>query len=221
MAPPTSAGRGSNGYYQDISAQEIARRLSWAMRIPAENPFPPELLAGPFRAAAVLIPFLRTQEGWSLVYIRRTTKAEDRHSGQVAFPGGSADPQDQSPVDTALREAHEEIGVLQKDVQILGRLHDFVTITGYQVAPVVGLIPYPYSFQAQAEEVSRVFTIPLPWLADQRNRRSELRHLPSPYEPLPVIYFQPYDGELLWGASARFTVRLLEILFGDVEGYQG
>lgn len=214
MAATSSSAWRGNGHYQDLSAGEIAQRLTFAARLPVENPFPPELLSGPFRAAAVLIPFLRCEQGWSLVYIRRTTKAEDRHSGQVAFPGGGADPQDHGPLDTALREAQEEVGLNPRHVQILGRLHDFVTITGYQVTPVVGLVPYPYTFQEEASEVSRVFTIPLPWLADSRNRRSELRHLPSPYEPLPVIYYQPYDGELLWGASARFTVRLLEILFG-------
>ncbi len=214
MATTDSAWSG-NGYYRDLSAGEIAHRLSFAARLPVENPFPAELLSGPFRAAAVLVPFQRSELGWSLVYIRRTTKAEDRHSGQVAFPGGGADPMDSGPVETALREAQEEIGVDPGEVQILGRLHDFVTITGYQVTPVVGLIPYPYHFKADANEVSRVFTIPLPWLADRRNRRNELRYLPSPYEPLPVIYYQVYDGELLWGASARFTVRLLEILFGQ------
>ena len=87
------------------------------------------------------------------------------HSGQVAFPGGRADPEDTDPEQTALREAYEEIGLRPSDVHLLGRLQDYLTITNYQVTPVVGVIPWPYDLHPAEEEVSRVFAIPLDWLA--------------------------------------------------------
>jgi 8-oxo-dGTP pyrophosphatase MutT (NUDIX family) len=147
------------------------------------------------------------------LYIRRTANAQDPHGGQVAFPGGAADPTDANLEETALREAFEEIGLHPVDVKILGRLIDFVTVTSYQVTPIVGVIPWPYPLSLAADEVSRVFTIPLDWLADPANREERLRSLPEPFKPIHVIYFSPYDGEILWGASARFTTELIARLF--------
>jgi 8-oxo-dGTP pyrophosphatase MutT (NUDIX family) len=133
----------------------------------------------------------------------------------VAFPGGRADPGDPDPETTALREAQEEIGLDPADVRILGRMYDFLTITNYLVTPVIGVLPWPYPLRLAAVEVTRAFTIPLAWLADPANRQEMQRDLPPPLPPIPVIYFQPFDGEILWGASAAFTVSLLDILFGQ------
>jgi 8-oxo-dGTP pyrophosphatase MutT (NUDIX family) len=159
-----------------------------------------------------MIPFLQIENEWHLLYIRRTTKANDPHSGQVAFPGGALDPKDVNLQATALREMNEEIGVLPDDVHLLGKLNDFITITSFQVTPYVGRIPWPYQLTLQKEEVSRAFTIPLAWLADPGNHRVEHRSLPPPYEPVPVVYFEPYDGEILWGATAGFTLALLDAI---------
>lgn len=134
------------------------------------------------------------------------------HSGQVAFPGGRADPGDVDAVATALREAHEEIGLDPRDVRILGKLQDFLTITNYRVTPLVGVIPWPYQLRPAQDEVSRIFTIPLPWLADPSNREERLRSLPIPGHSITVIHFKAYDNEILWGASASMLVALLDIL---------
>lgn len=122
------------------------------------------------------------------------------------------DPEDGDAETTALREAWEEIGVLPVDVDILGRLPRFLTITNYLVTPVVGQIPWPYDFKPAADEVSRIFTIPLDWLADPANREVRQRSLPPPFGAISVIYYQMYDGEILWGASARFTLTLVNTL---------
>ena len=90
----------------------------------------------------MLIPFLRIEQAWHLLFTRRNS-ALPEHSGQVAFPGGRADPDDPDLETTALREAYEEIGLLPADVRILGRLYDFLTITNYLVTPIVGVIPWP------------------------------------------------------------------------------
>lgn len=163
------------------------------------------------RQAAVLIPFLQREDGWHLLFTRRNPGLAE-HSGQVAFPGGRMDPQDRTLEQTALREAHEEIGLDPADVRPLGRLRQFMTITNYLVTPVVGVMPWPYPLRPSPEEVSRAFTIPLAWLADRTNCEKRIRTLPAPFDRIPVIYYKPYDGEVLWGASAYITLNLLEAL---------
>jgi len=200
----------------DLSAAEIARRLSHALDSAAQEPyleFPalPQFLTEVPRPAAVLIPFLYDGEGWQILLTRRHSDLPE-HSGQVAFPGGRADPEDISPEQTALREAYEEIGLRQSDVHLLGRLQDYLTITNYRVTPVVGVMPWPYPLHPAEDEVSRIFTIPLDWLAQPANHEERLRLLPSPHPPAQVVYFQPYDGEVLWGASARMTLNLIQAL---------
>ncbi|MBC8496246.1 MAG: CoA pyrophosphatase [Chloroflexi bacterium] len=179
---------------------------------PPESPYSIELTQDPPQPAAVLMPFLCTEEGWHLLFIRRTLHPKDRHGGQVAFPGGRCDPDDPDAVKAALREAHEEVGLAPEDVRILGRLRDMMTITNYRVNLIVGAIPWPYDVRPQPDEVSRIFTIPLEWLADPANREIHRRQFQHQGEPFPVIHFQPYDGEILWGASARMTMLLLEAL---------
>lgn len=195
-----------------ISAEQIKARLDLARNQPLENPYPPAILKGPPRPAAVLLPFLRHQGLWHLLFIRRTVNENDYHAGQVAFPGGRSEQDDPNPEATALREAEEEIGLHPEDVRILGRLNENLTISNYLVTPVVGVIPWPYPLQPAPDEVSRVFTITLAWLADPANHEVRYRPLPPPNPAIPVIYFKPYEGEVLWGASARITLRLLQAL---------
>jgi 8-oxo-dGTP pyrophosphatase MutT (NUDIX family) len=163
------------------------------------------------RSAAVLVPLLRKDRTWQVLFTRRTSSLPE-HSGQVAFPGGRSDPDDLSPEFTALRETHEEIGLSPDDVKVLGNLRELRTISNYCVNPVVGGIPWPYDFVIAREEVSRLFTIPLQWLADPDNHDIQFRELPPPYSPSPVIYFERYDNELLWGVSAEITLNFLESL---------
>jgi len=195
----------------DIASLLVDANQSGSDGLYLEVPYASGLLRGEPRSAAVLIPLLRKENVWHVLFTRRTDTLPE-HSGQVAFPGGRAEPGDLNPEDTALREAREEIGLKPTDVQVLGRLNDFITITNYRVTPIVGMIPWPFSLHLEKQEVSRVFTIPLDWLADPANREEQLRPLPPPYPPVTVIYFHPYDNEILWGASARFTVTLLKIL---------
>ena len=159
------------------------------------------------KCAAVLIPLVWHDDEWHLLYTRRTDKVES-HKGQVSFPGGACDDGETTPEQTALREAEEEIGLEPKDVKVLGRLANLITITYFRVTPVVGVIKWPTVFRVGENEVARVFTIPLGWLANPSNRwqfeRSDLRR--------SLIAYHPYDGELLWGATARMTVDFLSIL---------
>lgn len=170
----------------------------------AEIPIKPEMR---LKCAAVLVPLTFHQDEWHILYTRRTDRVES-HKGQVSFPGGACDEGETTPEKTALREAEEEIGVFPSDVQVLGRLSRMITISNFRVSPVVGIIPFPYAFKVASVEVARVFTIPLLWLANRNNyweffvRDSERS----------LIAYHPYDGELLWGATARMTVNFLKTL---------
>jgi 8-oxo-dGTP pyrophosphatase MutT (NUDIX family) len=143
--------------------------------------------------------------------IRRPDNEGDRHGGQVAFPGGGREPQDHDLQATALREAEEEVGLQPQDVQILGDLDVFHSISNYLVTPIVGIYPSPYPLVLQPDEVARAFTIPFTWLADPTSYRTEQRMFEDGIT-WPVIYYDHYDGELLWGFSAQVMLRLLEAL---------
>jgi len=197
-----------------LTESEIQKRLSqvYTPDLMPESPYPVGLLDSPMRSAAVLIPFLQKDDGWELLFIRRTVMPNDRHSGQVAFPGGRCDPNDSDVVQTALREAREEIGLAPADVRILGKVQEMLTITNYCVTPVVGVIPWPYKLIPQEDEVARIFTIPLNWLVEPANHEIRKRGLQLLGQDVPVIFFKEFDGELLWGATARMTVMLLEAL---------
>jgi 8-oxo-dGTP pyrophosphatase MutT (NUDIX family) len=197
-----------------LSVTEIERRLASALtgKQPPESPYPVDFFDSAPNPASVLIPFIKKGNSWHLLYIRRTVASHDRHSGQVAFPGGRAEISDRNAEDTAIREAHEEIGIDPADIQILGRLRDMLTITNYRVTPVVGALPWPFEFRPQKNEVARIFSIPLTWLAQPENRSIDMRGAQVLGKPVPVIHYRKFDGEVLWGASARITLILLEAL---------
>jgi len=159
------------------------------------------------KCAAVLVPLIWQDDEWHLLFTRRTDRVES-HKGQVSFPGGACDEGESTPEQTALREAHEEIGLDPAKVRVLGRLANMITITSFRVTPVVGVIEWPTVFSIGEHEVARIFTIPLNWLADKRNRW-EFNMLGRNRS---LIAYHPYDGELLWGATARMTVDFLRVL---------
>ena len=176
---------------------------------------PPEMLGADAREAAVLVPFLRIEESWHILFIRRTQHPGDRHGGQVAFAGGKREPEDRSLLDTALREAEEEVGIAQRDVEVLGHINHHHTVSDFQVRPYVGVVSWPYQLLLDEIEVARAFTMPLTWLAEPGNFRTEQRQHPDSKRPWPVVYFDHYDGELLWGATARMTLSLIDVLRGE------
>jgi len=159
------------------------------------------------KCAAVLVPLVWHDEEWHLLYTRRTDTVES-HKGQVSFPGGACDEDENTPEETALREADEEIGLNPNDVKVLGRLANLITITYFRVTPVIGVVKWPTVFRVGEHEVARIFTIPLGWLSNPSNRwQFEMRG-----RSRSLIAFHPYDGELLWGATARMTVDFLTTL---------
>ena len=161
------------------------------------------------RAAAVLVPVYGVAGEELLVLTRRTDRVE-YHKGQIAFPGGVRDEGDAGPVETALRESWEEIGLRPADVEVLGQLDDHVTTTGFCITPVVGVIRYsPYPFRPNPEEVAELFEVPLRWLLDPAHMKS--RTLQGRGEPV-VDYFWEYRGHVIWGATGRILKGLVELL---------
>jgi 8-oxo-dGTP pyrophosphatase MutT (NUDIX family) len=158
--------------------------------------------------AAVLVPVVNRSSGPTILLTQRTDHLAD-HAGQVSFPGGRAEPEDLDAVDTALREAEEEIGLGRQHVEVLGLLPEYWTITGYRVTPVVGWVEPPFSLALDSFEVAEVFEVPLDFLMDpsSHERRS------YDYEGRRRDYFaMPYDGRLIWGATAAMIVNLHRIL---------
>ena len=162
------------------------------------------------REAAVLLPLMLTPEGIKILYTRRSEKLKN-HRGQVAFPGGGADPEDKDSAATALREANEEIGLHPGDVTLLGKMTTITSTSRYNVTPVVGWINHPFDIVPNPDEVARVFSVPLAWIADRHN--VDFRDLETPWgRHRDVVFFKNYDGETIWGFTGHLTVQLLKIL---------
>jgi len=195
--------------FNQLSIDDIRHRLTASSHITEDLPgFPVD---EDFSSAAVLIPFIRDEGEWHLLFIRRANHDDDYHSGQVAFAGGKHEPDDNDLHHTALREAEEEIGICPDDVTVLGQLNYHHSISRFRITPVVGHVPWPYQLKLDHQEVARAFSIPLKWLAEPDNHRIEIRQVDG-YRPFPVVWFDRYDGEQLWGATARMTLSLISLL---------
>lgn len=189
---------------QEINCDEIRARLVKNTEASVV------LTSSKLRAAAVLIPMVCVQNEWHLLYTRRTETVQS-HKGQVSFPGGAAEPHDQDRKQTALRETFEEIGIPGDQIEVLGCLRDMPTITGFVITPVVGKLPWPFQLRLAIDEVSRAFLVPLRWLANPANHLEMDLNLPDGRRER-VIYFRDYEGEKIWGATARMTINLIRAI---------
>jgi 8-oxo-dGTP pyrophosphatase MutT (NUDIX family) len=159
-------------------------------------------------AAAVLIPMIAHAPELTVLFTQRTLHLKS-HSGQVSFPGGRAEPGDASAEFTALREAQEEIGLALERVEILGRLPEYHTRTGFRVTPVIGLIQPPLELTPDPREVESVFEVPLSFLLDPANRQRRTRE----FQGRSVgFYVFEYQGHMIWGATAGMLVNLHKML---------
>ena len=158
--------------------------------------------------AAVLIPLVAYDDELKLLLTKRTSHLND-HPGQISFPGGRTDPEDLSPEHTALREAYEEIGLPDSQVEILGRLPHYLTITGYQVTPVVGLVQPGCIYKPDSFEVAEIFEVPLSFLMNPHHH--ERRVWQSP-EGQRQFYAMPYENKFIWGATAGMLRNLYHFL---------
>ena len=164
--------------------------------------------AGKVTKAAVLIPLLIKEKGLSVLLTQRTNHLRD-HAGQISFPGGRMDPEDQSPNDTALRESQEEIGLDPKRVEIIGHLPQYLTVSGYSVTPVVGLVQAQAEYVLDEFEVADVFEVPLSFLLDPANHQVRLWQSEQGGRR---FYSMPYENRFIWGATAGMLRNLYHLL---------
>jgi len=157
--------------------------------------------------AAVIAPVVTRPEGEAVLFTKRADHLSD-HPGQMSFPGGGREPEDEDLLQTALREANEEIGLDPMAVNVVGRLDDIRTITRYSVRPFVGRIP-DRDYLPSDEEVAEIVTLPVSELTDLDNYESEHRDHPH-YGEIRLHFFYA-DGYTVWGATARMLVQLLEL----------
>ncbi|MBN1848611.1 MAG: CoA pyrophosphatase [Deltaproteobacteria bacterium] len=176
------------------------------------EPKPIEGGYGAFIHAAVLMPLFHDETGYKILFTKRTDKVE-HHKRQISFPGGAVDNGDGSLQETALRESHEEIGLLRDDVQILGPLDQTTTFgSDFVVHPFVGYIPYPYDFTINPKEVDRIITVPLDvFLSDQAIYKRDRAEFED-YVYQGTSYY--YNGDVIWGATARIMENFIHIV-GD------
>ena len=159
------------------------------------------------RPAAVLLLVVNHREP-TVLFTQRTAHLSD-HAGQIAFPGGRCDEGDCTPERTALREAEEEVGLAADRVEILGRLPEYRTSTGYAVTPVVGWAEPPMTYRADPREVADIFEVPLAFLLDERNHRHESAFYRG---RMRKYWAMPYGDRFIWGATAGMLVTFHRIL---------
>ncbi|SFU68997.1 8-oxo-dGTP pyrophosphatase MutT, NUDIX family [Pseudoduganella namucuonensis] len=158
--------------------------------------------------AAVLVPLVERERGLTLLLTLRTAHLTD-HAGQISFPGGRAEDYDAGPVDTALREAEEEIGLARAHADVLGTLPTYYTGTGYSVSPVVALLKPPFELTPDPREVAEIFEVPLAFLMDGLNHQRVSAQLANGKR---TFYAMPYQRYYIWGATAGMLRNLFHFL---------
>jgi len=221
---------GSDGHLPAIAAQRLTPEAVRARLAPtlharvvddSHAAWTPEftgdgqrLYERPIRRAAVLVPLVRRPEGLAVLLTRRTDHLND-HAGQVSFPGGRTDPEDVDAVATALREAREEVGLAADEIEVVGVLPAYTTVTAYEVTPVVALLDPPRALALDAFEVAEVFEVPLGFLMDPSNHRRhavEFQGIARQFISMPWgadASGQPY---FIWGATAAMLRNLYGFL---------
>jgi 8-oxo-dGTP pyrophosphatase MutT (NUDIX family) len=165
--------------------------------------------------AGVLLP-LFCKDGSSHVLFTRRTDRVKRHKGEISFPGGIYDASDSDLSATALREAHEEVGIKPRDVQLLGELDEVLTLTDFIVSPFVGLIPFPYSFVPSPEEIEEIIILPLASFL----KKGVLSEEDWTYQDKTAkVYTYHCGGHIIWGATAKILRQFLALITaGGIRG---
>ena len=193
--------------------ERFAKSLAWTPELVAERPLGQR---SPVHAS-VLVPLLEREGGMTVLLTQRAEHLSD-HPGQISFPGGRAEHHDLSPVDTALREAEEEIGLASHCVQVLGSLPIYTTVTSFIVTPVVGIVQPDFTLRLDPSEVSEVFEVPLAFLMSPAHHR---RHAVGEGDEAREFFSMPWpsqkaDGSarshFIWGATAAMLRNLYRFL---------
>lgn len=186
-APRDLAARGDDDLNPDMKAEMDGRKLT---------------------QAAVLVPLIDRPEGMTVLLTRRTDHLHD-HAGQISFPGGRLDPEDADAIAAALRETEEETGLARCHIELVGQLDTYVTRTGFEVTPVVGLVQPGFTLTPDTFEVAEIFEVPLTFFLAPDSRRMESRIWQGRTRH---FYVYPYGEYYIWGATAGMLNNLAEVL---------
>ncbi len=187
-------------YCEKDFIDQIGKMLSSRKRRVIEHP--------PFSHAAVLVPLFQKEGDCHLLFTKRSQEVK-YHKGEISFPGGVVDEEDKELINTALREANEEIGLKESDVQIIGVLDDIVTITEFIVTPIVGLFPHPYPFKVSEAEIAELIEVPLASLLNEDSFSERKIFRGGQNE---IVYAYQYEKYIIWGATARILKQFLDLI---------
>lgn len=162
------------------------------------------------RAASVLVPLVDHASETTVLLTERSQHLPS-HAGQVSFPGGRVDPVDTTPVETALRETEEEVGISRDFVTPIGALDAYETGTGFCITPIVAIVRPGFTVTIDPAEVEEAFEVPLTFLMNAKNHERHRTHWKGAARE---YYAMPFDGHYIWGATAGMIVNLYERLYG-------
>jgi 8-oxo-dGTP pyrophosphatase MutT (NUDIX family) len=204
-----------------LSAEALRARFAraatagdWTPEFPGDGMLWGERAAA---AAAVLIPLMMRADGLHVLLTRRTEHLRD-HAGQISFPGGRSEPTDHDAADTALREAEEEVGLPRSQVEVLGRLPDYITVTGFIVTPVVALVQPPLQLALDSGEVAEAFEVPLAFLMTPAHHHRHVFSFEGGERQFLSMLWRGVgaDGsqrdDFIWGATAAMLRNLYRCL---------
>lgn len=175
------------------------------------NPELRELIVRPgLREAAVLVPVVDRKDGATVILTQRTDTLR-AHAGQIAFPGGRIDATDASPEAAALRETEEEIGLSRDEIEVVGRMPDYITGSGFRIAPVFGIVRPDFILTINEDEVVDAFEVPLSFLMNPVNHGQGSRIW---NEKERYFYTMPFGDRYIWGITAGIIRTIYERLYG-------
>jgi 8-oxo-dGTP pyrophosphatase MutT (NUDIX family) len=170
-----------------------------------------EIDAPHLKRAAVLIPLVPHDHGWSILFSLRSLNLA-AHSGQISFPGGGVETGEALEA-AAIREAREEVGIATERVEVIGRLDDLITHSGFLVAPFAGVIDQRIDYVLQASEVDEVFEVPIEALLSPQ--QPEVRYVPFRGKQHPAYYYH-YEQYEIWGLTGRILKHFLDFVWRAV-----
>ena len=183
-----------------MKAVDLELKMRQALK---DNPVPQFNHGLQPQPAAVLVPFINKDDEWHLLFTKRTNGVA-KHQGEISFPGGAAEEDDQDLIQTAIRETCEEIGIPGSQINILGVLAPVPTVSNYCVLPVISIVEWPQKLLLNHDEVEDILLVPVAWLKDTENWYEEdFYYEPGKYKK--VIHYQIYQGVHLWGLTAHLA----------------
>lgn len=198
-----------NDYFQTLEKDPFIRSLKNTLSLKIErNPNDKK-----YRVAAVILPLISRNNRWNVLFTKRT-ETVDHHRGEFSFPGGIVEKSDKNEMDAAIRETEEEIGIKKKDIVILGALPTELTAVSYfLIHPFVGAINPSASFIINHDEIDRILEVPLDALISMKNVREQLfEHAGNKFN----VYFYDYQGDVIWGATARILKQFLDLIRDNI-----